>query len=236
MFRYRRVQLPKIWAKWCTAEDTQASYGSSDSRASASSLWNRTSQPSRWHPRSEGTSRHTPGTATRSIHARVSNCNRVPSSTYVAEQQRGEPKTDPQPVPAATAFNAEVSQTAYPIATVRIIDHILGDEPAWEPTDHPARLGVSPPPAPSATQAGTFAVQVGAFLLEREAESLVQDLREKGYSPQIAQFWAMRHSRKRLWYAVRSGGYADRRQAAHAATDFTSKEGKLAIVRPMDAL
>jgi cell division septation protein DedD len=164
-------------------------------------------------------------------------CNNAPLSTSVAQQQLGEPKTGLQAAQAATAFDVEVSQTAQPIATTqRALDHILGDEPAPEPIDHPGRVVVLPPPAPATTQAATFAVQVGAFLLEREAESMVEDLQGKGYTPRIAQFWAMRHSRKRLWYAVRIGGYADRGQAAHAAADFTSKEGKLAIVRPISTL
>jgi cell division septation protein DedD len=160
-------------------------------------------------------------------------CHNVPISISIA----GEPETGPRPAPATTAFSTEISQSAQSIApTTHAGERLVVGEPALEPIDHSPRGEVLPPPDPSATQAVAFAVQVGAFLLEREAEILVDDLQGKGYSPQIAQFWAMRNSRKRLWYAVRIGGYADRGQAAHAAADFTHKEGQHAIVRPVGSL
>jgi cell division protein FtsN len=163
-------------------------------------------------------------------------CNGGSTSTAAAERRLGGPKAL-HPLSATTILAAEVSPAAFAIGTTaRAIDHILADEIARTAIEQPVQPEILSPPSPPATQAGSFAVQVGAFLLEREAESLVDDLQIKGYNPQITQFWAARHNKKRLWYAVRIGAYADRRQAAHAAADYTRKESSLAIVRPMDVL
>jgi cell division septation protein DedD len=78
----------------------------------------------------------------------------------------------------------------------------------------------------------TFAVQVGAFLLEREAQTLIEELSRKGYTPFIVQAWGMRNGKRRLWHTVRIGEYPDRDQARYAAADFTKQEGQPAIIRP----
>lgn len=97
---------------------------------------------------------------------------------------------------------------------------------------------VSQPVAPPAEQAPpmAFSVQVGAFLLEKEANSVVEELQQKGYTPYIATAWGDWNGKRRLWHQVQIGDYADREQASLAAAGFSAAEKMLAIVRRVNPL
>lgn len=76
-------------------------------------------------------------------------------------------------------------------------------------------------------------VQVGVFLDESEANSLLKNIERKGYAP---SFFSGRDAEARQWYAVRIGAYSDRQQAANAAANFTRQEKIKAVVRPLGSL
>jgi cell division septation protein DedD len=76
-------------------------------------------------------------------------------------------------------------------------------------------------------------VQVGVFLDQNEANRLLKQIENKGYSP---SFFSGRDAEARQWYAVRIGAYSDRQQAANAAANFTRQEKMKAVVRPLGSL
>ena len=96
-----------------------------------------------------------------------------------------------------------------------------------------ASPGVSSATDNAAANSPIFTVQVGAFLKQDEASSLLKDLERKGYAP---IFFADRDSENRQWYVVRIGAYADKDQAGNAAASFTKQEKIKAIVRPLGSL
>lgn len=76
-------------------------------------------------------------------------------------------------------------------------------------------------------------VQVGVFLDQNEANRLLKQIENKGYSP---SFFSGRDAEARQWYAVRIGAYSDRQQASIAAANFTRQEKLKAVVRPLGSL
>lgn len=83
-----------------------------------------------------------------------------------------------------------------------------------------------------------FALQVGAFLDLKNAQSLAENLKGRGYAVSLLNSL---DARQRLWHAVRVGpanepGYADLQTASRAAADFISKEQIQALIRPADSL
>jgi len=76
-------------------------------------------------------------------------------------------------------------------------------------------------------------VQVGVFLSQDDANRLLKNMEQKGYSP---SFFSGRDAEARQWYAVRIGAYSDRQQAANAAANFTRHEKMKAVVRPLGSL
>lgn len=96
-----------------------------------------------------------------------------------------------------------------------------------------ASPGVSSATDNASANSPIFTVQVGAFLKQDEASSLLKDLERKGYAP---SFFADRDSENRQWYVVRIGAYADKDQAGNAAASFTKQEKIKAIVRPLGSL
>jgi cell division septation protein DedD len=78
-----------------------------------------------------------------------------------------------------------------------------------------------------------FSVEVGVFPEEKEANDLVEAMESKGYSTSI---FVANDLDNRQWYSVRIGAYADRAEAAQAASKFTEQEKIKAVVRPINAL
>ena len=78
-----------------------------------------------------------------------------------------------------------------------------------------------------------FSVEVGVFPEEKEANDLVEVMESKGYSTSIFVAYDLDN---RQWYSVRIGAYADKAEAAQAASKFTEQEKIKAVVRPINAL
>jgi general secretion pathway protein A len=79
----------------------------------------------------------------------------------------------------------------------------------------------------------THSVQVGAFLIKKNAESLTSILRKKGYDTRIVIF---NDSKKRVWHTVRIGDYPSKELAKEYADAFTAKEARESAVVPVDNL
>lgn len=80
---------------------------------------------------------------------------------------------------------------------------------------------------------GAFTIQVGAFLEKANAEVMLQNLRDKGYTPYIHTIW---DDMKRQWHTVRLGNYDDQATASKSAADFTKKERMPTSVRDVGVL
>jgi type II secretory pathway predicted ATPase ExeA len=79
----------------------------------------------------------------------------------------------------------------------------------------------------------THSVQVGAFLIKKNAERITSILRKKGYDARIVIF---NDSKKRVWHTVRIGDYPSREIAKEYADAFTAKETRESAVVPVDKL
>jgi cell division protein FtsN len=79
----------------------------------------------------------------------------------------------------------------------------------------------------------THSVQVGAFLIKKNAERITSILRKKGYDARIVIF---NDSKKRVWHTVRIGDYPSREIAKEYADAFTAKEKRESAVVPADNL
>ena len=79
----------------------------------------------------------------------------------------------------------------------------------------------------------THSVQVGAFLIKKNAEMITSKLRKKGYDARIVIF---NDSKKKVWHTVRIGDYPSRKIAREYADAFTAKEKRESVVVPVDNL
>lgn len=79
----------------------------------------------------------------------------------------------------------------------------------------------------------SFSVQVGAFLVKKNAERRVAVLAQKKYHPFILELPGNHHSR---WYSVRILNCSDLKEAFRAASEFREREGSPAIVTAVDSL
>jgi septal ring-binding cell division protein DamX len=79
----------------------------------------------------------------------------------------------------------------------------------------------------------SYAVQVGVFLDENNANQFVRDLQDKGYTPTILK---ANDDRYRVWYAVRIGAYMNKTAAMQAAAGIARQEKIKVIVRPLGSL
>ncbi len=75
-----------------------------------------------------------------------------------------------------------------------------------------------------------FSVQVGSFLVEKNALKLVDDLKGKEYQACILR---MLDSKSRSWYVVQIASYEGFKKASTAASDFIKKEKIVAVVAPI---
>jgi len=139
----------------------------------------------------------------------------------------------PREVPAELLPEPE---TAVPVPSPEPAASAAVPQEAAPPASAPE--AASQPEVPSAEQPPplAFSVQVGAFLLEKEAHSAVEELQQKGYTPYIATAWGDWNGKKRLWHQVQIGDYADREQASLAAAGFSHAEKMPAIVRRVNPL
>jgi cell division septation protein DedD len=160
--------------------------------------------------------------------------NQPPAATKPAEVQTGF-YMPPDPTPAAqpaveqkveTPAVAEEDLPAEEVATLAETE-IDPDAPALDfprtPYSVPAEL----------IDSSKFAVQVGAFLSSANAEVLITQLKDRGYT---AYIFLAPDMKGRTWHLVRIGGFIDRGTATTAATDFRAKERMTALVRPANAM
>ena len=81
--------------------------------------------------------------------------------------------------------------------------------------------------------ASAYSVQVGAYLEEREARRLAEELESKGYTPTL---FSGLDAEARTWYAVRIGSYSNTKDAGQAASNFERQEKRKTAVRPVGSL
>ena len=79
----------------------------------------------------------------------------------------------------------------------------------------------------------THSVQIGAFLIRKNAEGITSILRKRGYDARIVTF---NDSKKRTWHTVRIGDYPSREIAKEYSDAFIYKEKRESIVVPVDNL
>lgn len=148
-----------------------------------------------------------------------------PGKTIVPLAAAAEPEV---PAPPASAATPPASAVAPPASA-----------PPPEPAAFdPGGAGESAAPASAAAPAGrdepvadddpippvdlsAFAVQLGAFLSEENADALLAEIQSRGYEPYIHR---MRTNDGRPLHSVRIGRYAERKDAWDAAQRFTDKE------------
>ncbi|HKC63297.1 MAG TPA: SPOR domain-containing protein [Pyrinomonadaceae bacterium] len=90
-----------------------------------------------------------------------------------------------------------------------------------------------PPAAAESNARPSFSVQVGVFTKENDANQLVRQLQNKGYTPFVL---TANDDGSRVLYAVRIGAYMNWDEAMQAASDFTKQEKIQTMVRPLGSL
>jgi DedD protein len=144
--------------------------------------------------------------------------------TIVLERDREQPVPAsqlPAPTQAAPVVREEASPTARePEKTVE-----KSEPPPAEPTPAAAQPAVAEPAPASAT--GMFAVQLGSFSSQENAERLAADLRNQGYAAFLSQV----QSGDRQLHRVRVGPQKDR-ESAEAVAAQLAKSGHTGQVVP----
>jgi cell division protein FtsN len=91
-----------------------------------------------------------------------------------------------------------------------------------------ATTAVGPEPSAEAT----YSIQVGAFLVAKNAQQRTIQLKRKGYAPRIM---AVTDPQGRIWFTVRIGNFPTLEQAQKQADEFTAREKKASAVRPYNS-
>jgi type II secretory pathway predicted ATPase ExeA len=78
-----------------------------------------------------------------------------------------------------------------------------------------------------------YSIQVGAYIIERNAIKMARELEKRGYEVNIVKFSG---AKGRVWHTVRLGAYISSGVAKRKAEDFSSKENIESIVRPTGRL
>ena len=144
----------------------------------------------------------------------------------------------PALVPAHALIAPEDLPAIEPVAE-QLADLAPEDQPAVEgpeveEDEAPAAVqAIQPPPPAAGPLGGKFAVQLGAFLSERNAGSMLREIKAKGYEADVV---SMPDSQGRTWFLVRFGLYPNRAEASAAATDLQSREQLDALVRPSGSM
>lgn len=129
-------------------------------------------------------------------------------STPVAVRDDGSGESSPAPIPVADGDDVRVIERADASAPAIAEDLNKASQPS-------------------------YSVQVGVFLDENNANRLVRDLRDKGYTPIVLK---ATDDQFRVWYAVRIGAYTSKTSATQAAASIARQEKIRVIVRPLDSL
>jgi len=107
-------------------------------------------------------------------------------------------------------------------------------QPSAVDTSHSTPAGNGAAGSPSAPAAAlpaaapTFCIQFGSFLVKKNADALVKQLKKSGVVATTSPF---EDDAARTWYVVRSGSYSSMDDAAQAAQDLRKQLGLSALVR-----
>jgi cell division protein FtsN len=144
----------------------------------------------------------------------------------------------------ATAISTTSSSSASlpPVATAAVAapepppaTSSVNPAPALATASAPTKPSAVAAPAAAAQPIDTsivipLAVQVGAFAIKSNAETLVQSLRDAGYKPAMSR---STDTRGRVWYLVRLGPYAKWNTASRVAARISITENVTPVVGPM---
>ena len=144
--------------------------------------------------------------------------------TIVLERDREQPVPASQ-LPAPTQAAPVVREEASPTARKAEETVEKSEPPPADPTPAAAETAVAEPAAASAT--GMFAVQLGSFSSQENAERLAADLRNQGYAAFLSQV----ESGDRQLHRVRVGPQKDR-ESAEAVAAQLAKSGHTGQVVP----
>ena len=144
--------------------------------------------------------------------------------TIVLERDREQPVPASQ-LPAPTQAAPVVREEASPTAREAEETVEKSEPPPADPTPAAAETAVAEPAAASAT--GMFAVQLGSFSSQENAERLAADLRNQGYAAFLSQV----ESGDRQLHRVRVGPQKDR-ESAEAVAAQLAKSGHTGQVVP----
>lgn len=159
------------------------------------------------------------------------------------------PKPQPEPVappaeekpPQEERVQTEKTEEVITETTIEEIKETVAEQKLTQPapmeepapatesdSDKKPIAAITPPPA-----GPLYAVQVGAFLSQDNADRFMRRLNQKDYQAYIFQVTG---AKKRVWHAVRIGSYQDLEAARSDAAAFKDKEKMPAIVMYFDSL
>ncbi len=147
------------------------------------------------------------------------------NGTAPAEEQTVA-QTQPEevtPAPAPEPESEITEQDAQQIREAALADLRAQTHQGQENQSPPQR---EQPAFPSQNSVG-FSFQVGAFLVQTNAQELAANLQTQGYDSWVAD---ERDKEGRLWHFVRVGHYATREDAATAALAFNQRQGVEAVI------
>jgi cell division protein FtsN len=158
------------------------------------------------------------------------------SKREVAEPVDETPSSD-DPAPDKKAHSSNTTKLSVDNSRREITNSRRETAPAPVANGDPGELKIIQRAESSANDAAadmlSFSVQVGVFVDESEANQLVRQLQNKGYTPIVL---AASDDEGRMWYAVRIGAYANKTEAAQAASNIARQEKIKAVVRPLGSL
>lgn len=146
------------------------------------------------------------------------------AATSPAEAASGAPSPDRQAHGSVVSVNRQREQAPAAAAAA-----------AAPPNDAELRVvqEAEPAAASESAESPAFSVQLGAFASESDAHELARQLQKKGYAAVIL---AVRDDKSRWWHVVRIGAYANKTEAAQAASSIAGREKITAVVRPFGSL
>jgi len=149
------------------------------------------------------------------------------SSKETAAAEKEKPAAEKEP-----AAPAEEPKKAAPEKSPEPAAANAEGKSAAAPTDAKPAAGKEEDAKDKDKEKPAFSVQLGAFQTEENAVKLRDNLKTKGYS--VFLFRVM-DADGNVWNTVRTGHYADMKEAAREAVKITRKEQISAWVRPANA-
>lgn len=168
--------------------------------------------------------KNTPGLDTLSEKAEPSTRPQRPADDLaVAPAGAGDRQEFAAPEPVA-----EAQKEALPTETMTL-SAVLDSVRLQHDLDRPQAVEIDPGGVAASM---AYSIQVGAFLLQANAERRAAQLARMGYAPQIT---TVKDPGGRTWHTVRIGDYPTREEAQVQAEAFTARENRASAVRPYNA-